>query len=305
MSSGYGAAHKSKSSAALEVSGTADGESEGTTMTSRKAFTLIELLVVIAIIAILMSILMPALQRVRKQAKTSACLSQLRQWALYFKMYTDEYDGKFMEGFAGIAGGGNNRWVKAMGAYHKWETEFLCCPNATKPWIDINGNPTGFQGQEGYGSVTAWGYYDRSGWLKPMKGSYSINGYCNNPDRGHTPHGRPDSYFWRTPYVRGAAYAPMFLAAQRYNAWPLHTDSPPTYDGMIWDNDNQMGRYCLDRHDGFVGCIFLDFSGRKVGLKELWTLKWHREYNTSGPWTKAGNVAATDWPEWLRRFKEY
>jgi hypothetical protein len=66
-----------------------------------------------------------------------------------------------------------------------------------------------------------------------------------------------------------------------------------------------MGRYCLDRHDGFLGSIFLDFSGRKVGLKELWTLKWHRKFNTSGPWTSAGGAVASDWPEWLRRFKDY
>ena len=67
-------------------------------MGKRKAFTLIELLVVIAIIALLMSILMPALGRVRKQARTTACLAQLKQWGLMFSLYCQDNDGYFFSG---------------------------------------------------------------------------------------------------------------------------------------------------------------------------------------------------------------
>jgi len=45
-----------------------------------KGFTLIELLVVTAMIALLMAILMPSLQRVRRQAKALGCQANLRQW---------------------------------------------------------------------------------------------------------------------------------------------------------------------------------------------------------------------------------
>jgi len=51
-------------------------------MHESKGFTLIELLIVIAIIALLMAVLMPALQRVRTQAKAVACQSSLHQWAI-------------------------------------------------------------------------------------------------------------------------------------------------------------------------------------------------------------------------------
>jgi len=62
---------------------------------------------------------------------------------------------------------------------------------------------------------------------------------------------------------------------------------------------------CMDRHTGGINMVFLDTSVRKVGLKELWTLKWHREYNTANRWTKAGGVQPEDWPQWMRGFKEY
>ncbi len=58
----------------------------------RRGFTLIELLVVIAIIAILAAILFPVFAQAREKARSSACLSNVRQMALGAVMYAQDYD---------------------------------------------------------------------------------------------------------------------------------------------------------------------------------------------------------------------
>lgn len=273
-------------------------------MHKRRGFTLIELLVVIAIIALLMAILMPALSRVKRQARSVACLSKLKQWSLFFSMYADEWNGKFNRGFT--ASPRANRWIYALGDYHKWDSELTCCPNALKPWVDEYGVDSGAEGHaSGTGVTMAWGYMNQGHWEKQMKGSYGMNGWCVDPQAGQEPHSGGPGLFWRGPTVAGAGFVPLLMEAQRYNGWAMETDRPPSYSGERWNNDAQMGRFCLDRHDGFAGCLFLDYSARKVGLKELWTLKWHREYNQNGPWTTGGGVAASDWPDWLRAYKDY
>jgi prepilin-type N-terminal cleavage/methylation domain-containing protein len=65
----------------------------------KRGFTLIELLVVIAIIALLLSILMPSLNKVKKQARLIVCRSNLHQWAIAVQAYTASNDGKLLSSF--------------------------------------------------------------------------------------------------------------------------------------------------------------------------------------------------------------
>ncbi len=67
----------------------------GVSKMKKEGFTLIELLVVIAIIALLLSIVMPALNKVKMKARSVVCMSNMRQQSLIFNFYSGDNNGLF------------------------------------------------------------------------------------------------------------------------------------------------------------------------------------------------------------------
>ena len=272
-------------------------------MNKSRGFTLIELLVVIAIIALLMAILMPALNRAKKQARSTACQVNLHSWGQVWAMYCNDNDGYFcMETNVGWPRG---NWIVALRSLYRTRAGILICPMAKKRLPDM----------PNYGSWDRT-YIMGSGGVENRReeGSYGVNCWLFNPRPGQTEiQSRPTEFNWKTVDVKGGNLIPVFADTMWRGGGPFYMNgssgsnriTPPEFNGQWLGAGHEMKHFCIDRHNGSNNHLFLDWSVRKVDIKELWILKWHRQYNINGFWSMAGGVQPSDWPHWMRNFKEY
>jgi prepilin-type N-terminal cleavage/methylation domain-containing protein/prepilin-type processing-associated H-X9-DG protein len=241
--------------------------------TARKGFTLIELLVVIAIIALLMSILMPALSKVKDQAKAVVCVNNLHQFSLVWKMYLEDNENKFPEDMGD--------WLEKTMKYWK-DPEVILCPYANKNQGSVGGSNRG----------------DRHhAWTTMMNNrmylcSYGLNQYCSSETGG----GRTWEELIPNATVKNPDRVPIMGDGASSGDTPQEMDIPPEFDGQIYyedgSNQNEIRSFCINRHNFAINMLFLDSSVRDVGLKELWTIKWHKLWNLPPE-------PLPEWPLWM------
>ncbi|MHC4336396.1 MAG: type II secretion system protein [Planctomycetota bacterium] len=285
--------------------------SNGVSKSSLTGFTLIELLVVISIIALLVSILMPALSKAKKSAQAAVCLAHLHQWSLAWNQYFDDNKGRTPDWDS--EEGDGPFYVTHARYYLSIEREklvpgqvyrgLLICPSAKKPKLGIA------PGDGQYGAkFHAW-----VEWWPPdvedigFVGSYGINQFVGPLERAGGSGTRDNDEMWVTAYVKQAAYVPVLLDSARVGQTPNVEDNPPTYDGEIYFSDpgdeHEIRGFCQNRHNERVNCLFLDFSVRPVGLKELWELWWHQRWPEDR--LAAGEPDWTYGTGWMLHMKRY
>lgn len=264
-----------------------------------EGFTLIELLVVIAIIAILAALLLPGLAKAKSQAKRIQCVSNLRQWNVAFNLYCSDFHDSMPMGWDAPAGSlAGGEWSLALQPYINTNNNVCLCPNATTLRSSLGANiytvnntqnlAWGVMGTNGY-AVESWG-------APGLYGSYGINGWMYNPPTSSTD-GTNTAYWRKMSSAVPGHNVPLFGDCNYDGSNPSDTDQPPPVANEQLQTSD-MSNWCITRHDGRnpLNMSFVDSSVVPVGLRQLWSLQWSQNFDTTY------QSKLNRWPVWLDQY---
>jgi len=255
-------------------------------------------------------------------------------------MYLEDSDGYFPPGIdfyvpddpvyptadaTGVKGPGSSKgeWIWALQPYYKLGKDpkslekgidIFRCPTATKR-LSAGGSDATFLAWEGNNKEGEARFEDHRYVGKgKLYGSYGINRMIYNVSDAMVKHwSLTTKTFWRSNKVNGANSIPLLADSLQMGCSWFYGCDPPKVTGVrpeFWNTSNMSeasAGMCLNRHgsnkDGKTNMLFLDFTVRSVGLKELWILHW------TGTWKEdSRDIAMPDWANdapWMASFKDY
>ncbi|HCO93518.1 MAG TPA: hypothetical protein DIU00_06140 [Phycisphaerales bacterium] len=224
-----------------------------------KGFTLIELLVVISIIALLLAILLPALNRVKEQAKQTRCLANLKQIGLAMHAYAGDYDyllpqAELRPGVA-VYTGIDMRWpvlfMPYLGAVSDnleeyYEVQVFDCPSypLKEQTVDYCTNAFDLKGS----MTESFGFTKLDDFPRHATTIYMAD-YEYIPDAGHI-----------KIILKDDPVDVMKVKMQSLDVWNTN-HLPSASDGSR--------RVARDRHKKWINCMFIDGHSGKMRPLEL------------------------------------
>ncbi len=266
-----------------------------------KAFTLIELLVVISIIALLLSILVPALTKVKNQAKKTVCLSNIRQLNVGLATYAAEHNDKafaYYDWTKGISY--MDPWYRVIMEYigdHKAfesgkvnEDNFgvLLCPEAkqvateAQNWVAGDDTVSGkthyawksFNGSEGSYGFNMWLYSDNM--VRTRMYASGLDTFVPNLfGRLSATSGRVVTFAdsCRSDFL---VFSTEAGSAADYELSQTINKEDPMANTTVTSSWTGLARLCMDRHNKAINMGFTDGSAENVKLDDIFLQKWSK-----------------------------
>ena len=254
-------------------------------MRCHKTMPKLEVCVVISVICFA-----PALGRGRSHSQQMVCMSHLYLWGQIMSRYTMDHDGWFPPediGSPNVRGA----WMDVLYPWWNEQRVLLKCPSALAPGEDELGGPN-----------TAY-----VNWNLPRveyeHGSYGLNLWVLDQTRARQ-YRRPENHWRSLNAIAEPGNVPLFLDAMWRGGGPSWDNdnaiARPDYNGQWIDYPFEMMHFAIDRHAGGVNSVFVDNSVRKVTVRELWRLNWHKGYDTE----RVNDMPQSWWGPWLGNIED-